>query len=285
MKNFLISIGKAACYIILFLASQYAVSAAYIYGSMIYYLIKNYNSLLSVDPSILTEIIQDISKQAIGDQNIIYLVSAVITVIILALFFHMRSKRLTDEVWAKPIRLTSLVPLVFMGIFFPLFICMVLQYIPWPAQAMESYDELYTVAVDNSILSFVTAVIAAPILEELTYRGLVFTRLCRGMPALAAAILTSTVFGAMHGTLIWAAYAFIGSMMLIFVYTKYRSLYASVFFHMLFNLVGGFLVAFIPSFGTSIDIIFTVICFIMTVLLVYIIWRMPRNKIDITAKN
>ena len=280
MKNFFLSIGKAACYVILFLAAQYAVSAAYIYGALALALIRDGSVLSAADPSAINALIEQITLQALANQNLIYLISAILTVGILILFFRMRKKRLLREIWAMPIRPLSLWPVVLAGVFFPLLICYGIAYIPWPEAAVSNYDELYSLTNDYSILAVFTTVIAAPILEEIVYRGLVFTRLCRGMPALAAAILASTVFGAMHGTLIWAAYAFVGSMAMLFIYTKYRSLYASILFHMLFNLVGGFLVAYIPDLGTGFDLMMIAVSFAAVAVLAFIIWRMPRERID-----
>lgn len=280
MKKFFVAVGKAACYVILFLAAQYAVSAAYIYGALALALIQDSSVLQSADPSAINALIERITLEALNHQNLIYLLSAVLTVGMLVLFFRMRKKRLLQEVWAIPVRPASLWPVLLAGIFFPLLICYGIAYIPWPEAALSSYDELYSLTNDYSLLAIFTTVIAAPILEEIVYRGLVFTRLCRGMPALAAAILTSTIFGAMHGTLIWAAYAFVGSMAMLFIYTKYRSLYASILFHMLFNLVGGFLVSYIPNLGTGFDLAMIALSFAAVVMLAIVIWRMPRQRID-----
>mgnify|MGYP004665913543 CR=1 FL=1 len=280
MKNFFIAVGKAACYVILFLVAQYAVSAAYIYGALALALIRDSSILYAADPTAINTLIEQITLRALANQNLIYLVSAVLTVGMLTLFFRMRKKRLLQEVWAIPVRPVSLWPVVLAGIFFPLLICYGISYIPWPESALSSYDELYNLTNDYSLLAVFTTVIAAPILEEIVYRGLVFTRLCRGMPALAAAILTSTVFGAMHGTLVWAAYAFVGSLALLFIYTKYRSLYASILFHMLFNLVGGFLVSYIPNLGTGFDLLMIAVSFTAVAVLAAVIWRMPRRQID-----
>ena len=90
MKNFFVSAGKAACYIILFLAAQYAVSAAYIYGSLAAALIQDHSILQSGDPAALIPLIEQITLQALENQHLIYLVSAVLTIGILVLFFRMR---------------------------------------------------------------------------------------------------------------------------------------------------------------------------------------------------
>lgn len=280
MRNFLLACAKAICYVVLFLGAQYLVSAAWIYGSLAISLVRDPSALSSADPNAVYALIEQVTMDAMGDQNLIYLISAVLTIGILVLFFRMRGKRLLQETWAMPIRVRSLWPVVLLGVFFPVLICYALAYIPWPDAWMQSYDELYSLTNDYTVIALITTVLAAPILEEIIYRGLVFTRLCRGMPAMCAAILASTIFGAMHGTLIWAAYAFVGSMMMLFIYTKYRSLYASILFHILFNLVGGFGILLIPDLGAGFDYAMMAVCSAATVVLCVITYRLPRKFID-----
>ena len=78
----------------------------------------------------------------------------------------------------------------------------------------------------------------APVLEEIVFRGLVYTRLKKGMPAIVAAVLTSLLFGIMHGTIIWVIYAFVLGMVMTWVFERYQSLAANIIFHFTFNLMG-----------------------------------------------
>lgn len=58
------------------------------------------------------------------------------------------------------------------------------------------------------------------------------------MPAAAAAILSSLLFGAVHGTVIWFCYTFVFALLLVWFYEKFQSLAANILFHMSFNLTG-----------------------------------------------
>ena len=280
MRNFFVALGKAACYVLLFLGVQVIVTSAYLYYLLMRQLLASGAVLTMPDMNTIDRMLTELSSQAVAQQNLIYLITAILTIGFLVLFFRLRRKRLLREVWAMPIKPASLWPVVLLGVTFPLLICYALVYIPWPESAMQAYEEAYGITSDQTILAIVTTVLAAPILEEIIFRGLVFTRLCGGMPAMAAAILASTVFAMLHGTFIWAAYAFVGGMMMLFVYTQYRSLYASMLFHMLFNLVGGYLVNFIPDLGVGFDIAMILVSAAASAALCFVILRMPWEKID-----
>ena len=94
-------------------------------------------------------------------------------------------------------------------------VSMVLSIIPFPSDWVEGYEQASAVTASNPVLYVAAAVFIAPFVEEIVFRGLAYTRLKRGMPAVIAALLSALVFGAMHGQVIWILYtAFLG---LIFV--------------------------------------------------------------------
>ncbi len=280
MRNFLIALGKAACYLLLFLGVQTLVSAGYLYYLVLEKLLQSGEILTMPTPEALTDMLASLEEQVLAQQNLLYLISALLLIGILVLFFRLRRKRLLREVWAMPIQIKSLWPVVLLAVTFALLICFAVAYIPWPESAMSEYEELYALTADQTVFAFIVTVLLAPIVEELIFRGLIFTRLCGGMPAIPAAILASTVFAAMHGTFVWAAYAFVGGLMMLYIYTKYRSLYASMLFHMLFNLVGGYLITFIPDLGMAFDAVLIVGSLAASGALVLYIQRLPREKID-----
>ncbi|MBO7711464.1 MAG: CPBP family intramembrane metalloprotease [Lachnospiraceae bacterium] len=61
-----------------------------------------------------------------------------------------------------------------------------------------------------------------PVCEELVYRGLAYQRLCREIPAAAAAVASSLVFAAGHGNMIQFLYAFPMGLLLCAVSGKKR---------------------------------------------------------------
>lgn len=129
--------------------------------------------------------------------------------------------------------------LIALGAALNIFISLAITLIPFPADWVESYSESSSVLTESGILiTLVTSVIAAPLVEEITFRGLIYSRLKQGMPMFAAMIISAWVFGMMHGTVIWFLYAALIGLLLSWIYEKYHSLTASVLVHFSFNLFG-----------------------------------------------
>lgn len=69
-------------------------------------------------------------------------------------------------------------------------------------------------------MEIVSAVIAAPLLEELLFRGMIYKRLRDLCSAKTAILVSAAFFGIFHGNLVQFVYAFIIGIMLAFVYEK-----------------------------------------------------------------
>ncbi len=94
-------------------------------------------------------------------------------------------------------------------------------------------DSTYYIPLD--IIKIVTAVIIAPVAEELVCRGLLLHRLTYKWNIKAAIIVSSVIFGAMHGYN--AVGSFVFALMMCILYLKTKSLKVSIAFHMLNNLL------------------------------------------------
>lgn len=91
------------------------------------------------------------------------------------------------------------------------------------------------------ILCFISIVILAPVLEEITFRKVLFIRLSRKLGFVISAVISSLIFGIGHKSLgILGAIAFgIGCCIL---YRKYNNIAASITVHMVNNLISGIIV-------------------------------------------
>lgn len=94
-------------------------------------------------------------------------------------------------------------------------------------------------------LVFISLVVLPPIVEEILFRGFLYTGLRSKLPKIIAAIIVSLVFASFHllesegGGLLWVAGldTFILSLVLVYLREKTGSLYASMGLHMLKNFV------------------------------------------------
>lgn len=78
--------------------------------------------------------------------------------------------------------------------------------------------------------------IAAPILEELLYRGILYKRLKNWYSRSVGMILSALIFAAMHMNLVQFLYAFVMGMILVLCMEKVQHLYGAIFGHMVANL-------------------------------------------------
>lgn len=278
IKNFLVNVLKGLCYLALYLASQSIASYLVVFVTALAMTLQN-PALLETETGMNT-LIGNVYDTALSNSSLILILASAILLLILIVFFRARGKRLTQETWLLPVRVRSLWPAALAGAALALVVCYGISWIPWPESFLASYEELYAVSNDDSILCLIATVLVAPVIEELVFRGLVFTRFCRAMPAPAALILAATIFGAMHGTLLWASYGFIGGVAMTLVYMKYRSLYAPMLLHSVFNIVGGYLIAYLVFPSAIYDLaLFGLALAVLAALALYM-YRMPRAKID-----
>ena len=93
-------------------------------------------------------------------------------------------------------------------------------------------------AGSSLLLSLCYTVLAAPVVEELLFRGLLYRRLREGLPFLPAAVVSALLFGAMHANMVQFIYASVVGLLLAWIYERYGNLKAAVLFHAIGNLTG-----------------------------------------------
>ena len=230
MKNFFKSIGKAAVYFVVYIVAQAIVS--FVYG--IIFAMELMVAGETTDAAVLTE---QLTNQILDNAMEMTFFAGVLTLIIYWIRFAVRKKNLFKEVEIKKVSVNGLLPIGVMAISFNVITSMVISNLPWPQEWIDAYAT-NSAPLDGSIMSWITAVVMAPVLEEVVFRGLVYTRLKKGMPTIVAAILASLLFGLCHGTAIWTIYATVLGLVMIWVFEKYQSLIASILFHFAFNAMG-----------------------------------------------
>lgn len=116
----------------------------------------------------------------------------------------------------------------------------VLEYIVGDGQLVNQ-EAIEAMATDTPIwMLFITIVIAAPLVEEWLFRGIIFFRKEHNDVSWLTLIITSVLFGLVHvPTSIVAVYTYVG-MGLLFGYAakRTRSVEAAIFFHSINNFIG-----------------------------------------------
>jgi membrane protease YdiL (CAAX protease family) len=104
-----------------------------------------------------------------------------------------------------------------------------------PEDWTNSYAEAASFVDQTGVLAFVATALVAPVVEEVLFRGLIFTRLRRVMPGWAAVVLSAAVFGACHGEFVWFCYAFFLGVIFALLTEKTGSILPSMVMHLVFN--------------------------------------------------
>ena len=262
MKKGFKALGKAAAYFGMYFLVQIIVSMVYSIALSTKLTMEMMATGEELDMALLeTQLMDAIMSEAMA----MTLISGVIVLLLFWLVFLIRKKKFFKEVCIRPIPVKGILPVALLAACFNLITSVVISYIPWPESWMESYMANSSV-IDNSIMAWITAVIMAPVLEEIVFRGLMYTRLKKGLPVIAAAIITSLTFGVVHGTIIWAIYTFIFSLVLIWVFERFQSLAACILLHMAYNL-SGMALSLIPEDAGVVVIILLVVSIVVAVLM------------------
>ncbi len=138
-------------------------------------------------------------------------------------------------------------------------------------EAMNAGAE--NIAGGNAFGTFMIAVIAAPIVEEILFRGIVLRSMLKFTPAWAAILISSVLFGAYHLNIVQAAYATLMGIAAGILYEKKRNLLFPILVHFANNLIT-MLQGFAPS---EVNELISIFILIMIAPAGYVICRSLRQ--------
>lgn len=101
----------------------------------------------------------------------------------------------------------------------------------FPAKYLEQLNDL----IGRGGWTILTTVVAAPILEEVFFRGLLLERLSRGWSAFAAVVASAAVFGIIHLNPPQSVNAFVIAIVMGYIYLRTRSLVPVIVIHAINN--------------------------------------------------
>lgn len=263
MKEVMKQLGKAICYFLLFLGLQVVSSmfVSMIYGAWL-------GAEMSANGAIMdVQMITEKTAAFLGDNIVlIAFVASVLTMLFLMIFFRIRKKKLLQEANWNSISVKDIPYAVGLGVALVLFISFGFSLLP--ESLLESYNQFSGMLMGElTVTSIIYTVIAAPIVEEIIFRGLILSRLRKAMPVPIAIIISSLFFALAHGQLLWMAYAFILGCVLAIVDVKTDTIATSVIVHMLFNLLGMSSSIWAPKPSAVLYIILTVVGVLGTILI------------------
>ncbi|WP_305768956.1 CPBP family intramembrane glutamic endopeptidase [Candidatus Epulonipiscium viviparus] len=233
----MVAIIKAALYISFFAIIQLLIMGIYLAINIVLKINEAdlENLMLTDIQNLAWQILEDMLDQT----PTLMIISGVVMIILLWAFFKLRHKRFRTEIYLKSIHASNITPLILVGVATNFIATLVATLIPYPESWVTNYEQTIDFAVDsNTLMTILMVVVYAGIVEEVIFRGLVYTRLKRGMPMAIAMILSSVAFGAVHGSPIQIIYATLIGLVLVWVFEKFKSIVPSIIVHMVNNAVG-----------------------------------------------
>ncbi len=253
IKNALKNLGAALFYLGIYLGCQFAVSFAALF------------------------FLRDINKYIVH----LSVIAAVLAVAVYALIFLLRRKNFIHEIELKKIPTASCILMPIFGAAVNVVMAYILALVPFPEAWISEYEAVIsTIAMPNSAVSIIYTVLLAPLCEEITMRGLVHTRIRRILPSFAAMIISSCIFGMIHGITIQVIYASLLGLLIAWIFEKSDSLLAPILFHIGFNTCG----LIIPMYSGNLLLII-VVCSAVSVGSVIYIQETSAKKIEFIGKH
>lgn len=265
MKNILKQLGKVLCYTALFLGMQVIVILAAEFG---YGFTKGADLVRTLGPEAGKELINEVleagcSQFLAENTNLILIITDALVVLFLWVFFAIRKKKLTTEAGMRKFSLSYVPWIILTGGALALFVCFALSLLPeaWLAEYAAASSNI---AGELTIVSLAATVIAAPVAEEILFRGIILSRLGEAMPVAPAVLLSSLIFGLMHGQILWIAYAAFLGIILALVAVRTQSILATILLHIAFNIAGMLVPRMAPEFSGAVYMVIAAASAVLT---------------------
>ena len=236
MKKFFIGLLKGLGYFGIYFGMQFLVS--FVYGlvggiSLVTKYIVSGQSMQ--DPAVMERYMEEMIQIVLDSAMPTVIISGLLTLGVVVLIFVCSKKKVTKALCLQPFHAGAVLPIVIMGLGFNVLTGLILSFIP--EEAMSGYEQSSAAMFTGNfwVMAFGTVIIA-PLVEEIIFRGLIYTRMKQGMPAIVAALLTSALFGVAHGQWVWMIYTFVFGLLLIWVFERTKSLIANILLHFSYNL-------------------------------------------------
>lgn len=274
MLNVLKQIGKSICYVGLYFGLQLLVSieALIVYEFyLIFQMAAQGINPDAIDQGVLAQQLYDASGAMTAP---VIVIAGALALVILWLFFKLRRKKFAEETHLVPFD-AKFWPAVLLGsLGLCLFVNFGMQLLPIPEEVLAEYAAASEGLMEGPLLLlFMSNVIMAPLIEEILFRGLVFTRLQKAMPVWGALILSSFFFGLMHGQILWVCYTTLVGVVLGFAAWRAKSTLAPMFMHFAFNLFGTCLGYFVESVTGLTSLVLTGVGVLCLAVTMGLLWR------------
>lgn len=231
-------IGAAFLYFGIYLLSQVVASVPVV-------IVLAVRAIESVGYANLDTLFAVIQASILENAVLITLISDAAALLALFLLFRARHCSFLEETRLVRPKRPLWLPIL-LGVFLNLFVTGALSLLPETVLADYNTASTTLLGGGDTLLTSLLLVFAAPVVEEIVFRGLIYTRLAEGLPRWYALFLASLLFGLMHGQMLWVIYTALLGLVLCRMLDHYGSLLAAIALHLAFN-ASSALVLLIPE--------------------------------------
>lgn len=240
-KKAVVGIIKAIFYILIMVGVQNVVTSAFV------------TAVMMGDPSIVAGItagtididslMMQMMEVTLENLTMILLVSNLITILIISLFFTLRKKNPAEEVMLRPVKWSLLPICALYGIALNIVISVTMSFLPLPTEMVDELNNQYEglFGGTNIVIEILNTAVLTGLVEEIFFRGLALSRLKKGMGRVAAVVVSAVIFGLFHGAFIAVCYATVLGLVFGFLAERHNSILPTVICHMFFNASSFFL--------------------------------------------
>lgn len=168
------------------------------------------------------------------------IISCILTMIIFYFILKVKRVNFVDSIKLNKITVHSALSFIFLGLSVYFIFIILLNCIPFfqGNDTVSNTNDLHkSVNGINVVFLFVAKSISAPIVEEVTFRGLIYSKLKLAFPRLVSSLLVSIIFGIIHfsSSFFTVILAILLSLIFNYLVDKYNSVVPGILIHSAYN--------------------------------------------------
>ena len=273
MKNFFKQLGKAFCYLGTYMGCQGIAGFIMLVGCGV---VIGYKSAASGETNLATSYVMEQAGTMVeNNMGVALIINAILAMAIYLVVMKIRKHKFTEEVAIKKVGVKTIILAIAAALGAICVIDYGVELLPIPEELMNGLvEDTGKVAEMPLWQSILAASIIVPIMEEIVFRGFMFSRLGKAMPTWIAVAITSIAFGLVHGQMIWALLAALTGVVFNIVRIKTDSIIPTIVMHM----VNNSLATLIPESASEIPIPTIAVVIFGAVLLAISLYFIGRDE-------
>ena len=219
------------------------------------------------------------NTSAFSNAAVIMIAGSITSGFIFFVGFRFLKDIFTDSLGIKRFSPTAILASVLCGASLNVLSISVVNLMKVPDEWIEANNESINLVKQAPFwVSFIAMYIVAPLVEELIFRGIMYSGVRRGWGIAAAIIVSSVIFGIAHGNILQGIYAALAGAVFAFAMEMTGSVWNAIAAHTAYNLSNYLAELLIPAVGYTGAIIIAALSFTGSIVLLITERLLRRQK-------